>query len=197
MKIKNSTNNADDTDDHLITVNNFLAYFIKEISITRYRNDNQLMPTFSPYEIYQYSDAMLKDLPEKSLKKLQNDLLYSKKKVSYNKTTTERRTYNSAVPADITDGNSDNRIDKIKDQLKIEYVYRIPLRYFTDIGKINFTLKIDFKIKCHLETEMKRLFESKKKLTAIGAPDANIIFTKAPYIQHEQLLLDKKLKTIY
>ena len=44
---------------------------------------------------------------------------------------------------------------------------------------------------------MKRLFESKKKVTAIGAPNANIIFTKAPYIQHEQVLLDKKLKIIY
>ena len=73
MKIKKSTNDTDDTDDHLITVNTFLAYFIKEISITRYRNGNQLMPTFSPNEIYQYSDAMLKDLPEKSLKKLQNE----------------------------------------------------------------------------------------------------------------------------
>ena len=28
------------------------------------------MPTFSPYEIYQYSEAMLKNLPEKSLKKV-------------------------------------------------------------------------------------------------------------------------------
>ena len=40
------------------------------------------MPTFSPYEIQQYSDAMLKHLPEKSLKRLQETFLYSKKKGS-------------------------------------------------------------------------------------------------------------------
>ena len=68
MKIKKSTNNDADIDTDLITVNNFFANLIKEISITRYGNDKQLMLTFSSYEIYQYSDAMLKHLPEKSLK---------------------------------------------------------------------------------------------------------------------------------
>ena len=85
---------------------------------------------------------MLEDLPEKALRKLQNDLLYSKKKISYNKTTIERRTYNSTVPANITDDNLDNRLNRFKDQLKNEYTYRIPLRYFSDI---NFLLKTDFK----------------------------------------------------
>ena len=106
---------------------------------------------------------MLKHIPEKALKKLQNELLYDKKKVSYNKTMIERRKYNSTVLADITDDNLYDRLDKFKDQLKNGYVYRIPLRYFTNIGKINLPLKIDFKLKCHLETEMKRIFESKKK----------------------------------
>ena len=44
---------------------------------------------------------------------------------------------------------------------------------------------------------MKRLFESRKVLatgTAIPAPDAKIIFTKAPYIQYEQILLDKNFR---
>ena len=87
------------------------------------------MPTFSPYEIYQYSETMLRHLPEKAPQKIQNDLLYSKKKVSYNKTTIETRTYNSTVPADITHDNLDDRLDKFKDQLENEYNYRIPLRY--------------------------------------------------------------------
>ena len=50
---------------------------------------------------------------------------------------------------------------------------------------------------------MKRLFESRKVLaagTAITAPDAKVIFTKALFIQYEQILLDKNfrqyLKTI-
>ena len=81
IKIRKCTNKANDIDDDLRTVNNFFPHFIKEISVTRYGNNKQLMPTYSPYEIYQYSDAMLKHLPEKALEKLQNDMLYSKKSV--------------------------------------------------------------------------------------------------------------------
>ena len=114
MKMKKSADEVNDIDDDLITVNKVFAHFVKEISITRYGNDKQLMPTFSPYEIYQYSHAMLEDFPEKALRKLQNDLLYSKKKVSYNKATIERRTYNSTVPANITDDNLDDQLNNLK-----------------------------------------------------------------------------------
>ena len=72
------------TDTDQIIVNNFFAHLIKEISITHYGNDKQLMPTFSPCEIYQYSDTMLKHLPEKSLKKLLKTLLFNNKSVVYN-----------------------------------------------------------------------------------------------------------------
>ena len=81
--------------------------------------------------------------------------------------------------------NIDHRITKFKEMLKNEHVYRITLRYFPDLGKINFLTKIDCRIKLHLEKDMKRLFESRKVLaagTVIPAPDAKIIFTKAPYI---------------
>ena len=64
------------------------------------------------------------------------------------------------------------------------------------LGKINFPLKIDFRIRCHLEKNMKRLSESRKVLSANLAPpspEAKIIFTKAPFIQYEQLLLDKNV----
>ena len=71
------------------------------------------------------------------------------------------------------------------------------------IGKINFLVKIDFRITCHLEIEMKNFFESKIVLASIAsirAPDAKMIFTEALLIQYEQLLLDKNfrqyLKTI-
>ena len=80
---------------------------------------------------------MLKHLPEKVLKKLEDQFLYSKKNVTYNKATIDRRTYNSTTPADKTDNNLDDRLGKFKDQLKNEYVYRIPLRYFCDISKEN------------------------------------------------------------
>ena len=70
MKIKKSSDKDDDIEFDLITVNNCFAHLIKEISMTRYGNDKQLIPTFSPYEIYQYSDSMAKHLPKILLKNL-------------------------------------------------------------------------------------------------------------------------------
>ena len=58
-------------------------------------------------------------------------------------------------------------------------------------------MKTDFRIKCHLETDLKKLFESRKVLVAgsgVPAPDTKIIFTKAPFIQCEELLLDKNFR---
>ena len=79
-------------------------------------------------------------------------------------------------------------------QIDSKYVYRIPLKYFCDLGKINFPTKIDLKIHCTLETEMKKLFESKKKVMVIGAPNAQIFFLKAPFLRYEQILLTKNFR---
>ena len=90
-------------------------------------------------------------------------------------------------------------IEKFQNRLKNEFVYRILIRYFTNLGKINFPLKIDFRIKCHLETDMKKLFESKILYnltdTIPTVPDAKIIFTKAPFIQYKQIQLNKNFRT--
>ena len=105
-------------------------------------------------------------------------MLYSKVPVFLNKTSLNRRVHNASQAGttgtaaqiaarkanDAKDLNIDHRIDKFQDQLKNEYVYGIPLRYFTDLGKINFPLKIDFRIKCHLETEMKNCSDQEKFL---------------------------------
>ena len=64
----------------MITVNNFFAHFIREISVTKYESDKELIPIFSLSGIYQYSDA-----------KLKKRLLYSKKPVYYNDVNLERR----------------------------------------------------------------------------------------------------------
>ena len=95
------------------------------------------------------------------------------------------------------DLNIDDRIKLFQNQLKNEYVYRIPLRYFSDIGKINFPTKIDYRIKLFLETNMEKLFESRKSLaanTTIPEVDVQIIFTRAPFVQYEQILLDKNFR---
>ena len=64
------------------------------------------------------------------------------------------------------------------------------LKYFTKF------VKIDFRFRLHLETKMKRLFESRKVITGsrLTDTDAKIIFTKVPFIQYEQILLDKNFR---
>ena len=165
IKIKKKSKNNSDIDDDLITVNNFLAHWIKEISITEYGSDKELPPTFSPWEVYQYSDQMLKHLPADDLKTIQKSFLFSKKPVYFGSTSYDRRNFNSKDlittglnTAQITekknqhakDLNIDERISLFQDQLADEYVYRIPLRYFSDPGKINFPTKIDYRIKLFL-----------------------------------------------
>ena len=162
---------------------------MKEISVTKYGSDKELIPTFSSYEIYQYSVAMLKHLPKDVLKTIEKTHLHSKEAVYYNDVNIDRSNHNSGgltttgmnTPQIATlkknyakDLNIDDRITKYKEMLKDEHVYRIPLRYFTDLGKINFPTKIDHRIKLHLEKDMKRLFESRRVLaagTALPAPD--------------------------
>ena len=58
-----------------------------------------------------------------------------------------------------TDYNLGDRIAKVEDQLENKFVYRITLRYLCDLEKINFPTKIDMKIRCTLETDIKKLFE--------------------------------------
>ena len=91
----------------------------------------------------------------------------------------------------------DDRITKFKTQIQNEFVYRMPLSYFSDIGKINFPTKIDYRIKLFLESEVIKLFESRKVLatgTAIPSPNFQVNFTKAPYIQYEQILVDTNFR---
>ena len=214
----NKTNKDVDIDSNMITVNNFFAHWIKEISTTKYGSEKELPPTFPLWEVYQYSDQILKHLPSDALKIIQKTLLYSKKPVYFAKVDNVRKNYNSK---DLTytglnaaeafakkqnhakDLNIDDRISLFQEQLKDQRTYRIPLRYLSDIGKINFPTKIDYRIKLCLETKMEKLFESKGVLAstaAIPATNVQIIFTKAPFVQYEQVLLGKNfrqhLKTI-
>ena len=209
--LKSSDKDAD-IDDDLITVNNFFAHWVKEISIKKYGSDKELPPIFSPWEVYQYSDQLLKHLPSDSLKTIQKTHLFSKKPVYFASKTYERRNYNgentittglnatqttTAKKQHAKDLNIDDRIKLFKNQLKNKYVYRIPLRYFSDIRKINFHTKTDYRIKLFLERNMDRFFESRKVLAAnasVPNVDAQIIFTRAPFVQYEQILLDKNFK---
>ena len=86
VKIKKSSNAATDIDGDLKTVNNFFALLIKEISVTKYGSNKELIPTFSPCEIYQYSDNMLKHFSKDALLRYQA--------VFYTSTSMDRRIHN-------------------------------------------------------------------------------------------------------
>ena len=93
------------------------------------------------------------------------------------------------------DVDIDKRIELFSDHLQDEFIYRISLRYFSGLGKIDFPTKIDYRIKLFLETSMNKLFESRKvhatTIKTILDPDVEILFTPAPFVQYEQILLDK------
>ena len=92
IKIKKSSDKSSDIDSDLITVNNFFAHWVKEISITKYGSDKELPPTFSPWEIYQYSDQMLKHLPSDALKTKKNTFIVKKQCILRAKRTKEEIT---------------------------------------------------------------------------------------------------------
>ena len=96
IKIKKKKNRAADIDGDLITINIFFAHWVKEISVTKYGSDKELPPTFSPWEIYQYSDGMLKDLPQDSLNTINKTLLYNKQPGYFADTLYDRRNHTAA-----------------------------------------------------------------------------------------------------
>ena len=169
--------------------------------------------------MYQYSESMLKHLPEKSLKVVQYDLLYSQKaavlpnyqdrRSHYDLTATKTTKRSVAADASFRD-----REARFRNQLKNKYVYRVPLKYIYDLGNINFPTKIDMKIRLTLETDIKMLFESDANLNSglksgksststdptdyniavSGIPDAQIVLIKASMIQYEQIMLNTNFR---
>ena len=53
---------------------------------------------------------------------------------------------------------------------------------------MNFPVKINLKIRCTLETDMRKLLEMNKRVTNIGAPNKQIILIKAPLLQCKPFL---------
>ena len=117
MKIKKSSNVANDLADDVITVNNFFVRWMKELDIKRYRDDIPILPLTNTVEIYKYSDAILKHMEDDALKTIQNDLLHSNKKVSLPTGRARRKHYTTqnADGANRTDDNLDDRLDKFSD----------------------------------------------------------------------------------
>ena len=207
MRIRKKTNVANDIDNTMITVNNFFAHWIKEIDIKKLGDDQPILPTINTVEIYKYSDQILKHLPPDDLEMIENDLLYSREKVKIPAAGGDRRKHRTrpaagnvaAEPvANRTDANLEKRIEKFGDQIGDDYIYRIPLKYISELGFVNQPVKFDTKWKIFFEGEMSRLFESKAQLAqnaAIPQPDAKIILTAAPYLLYHQFNLEDTYRT--
>ena len=72
---------------------------------------------------------MLKHLPKDALKKIEKTMLNGEQAVYFNKTTIYRRIHNSNTANDITYLNINKWITKLKNQLKNEFAYRVPIFY--------------------------------------------------------------------
>ena len=163
MKIKKKSNVANDILAGEITVNNFFAHWIKEIDIKSLSDDVPILPTTNTIPIYRYSDRLLKHMPKDSLAIIENDFLYSKKKVKLPADEDKRDTHTAAgEDADNrTDDNIDERIQKFQNQLKNTYWYRVLLKYIVDIGQVNTPIQFITKWRITFETDLQKLFESK------------------------------------
>ena len=95
----------------MTSANNFFAHWVKEINVTKYGTNKQLVPTLTPQEIYQYSDSMLRHPREKYLKKLRKHFLFNEKEVIYT-AGVDRRPNNDDSDDKRTDDNLDDRIAK-------------------------------------------------------------------------------------
>ena len=203
LKIKKKSNNANNIPSTAVTVNNFFAHWIKEIDIKRLGDDTPILPTTNTVDIYKYSDAILKHIPKDALGVLENDLLYSKKKVKLPDSEARRKkhTASGGDATERTDDNLDERIKKFNTQLQTTYYYRIPLQYICDLGYVNTPVKFNTKWRLTFETNTAKLFESKASLASDAAfPtefDAKITLDSTPYLLYHQFDLEDTYRAYF
>ena len=113
-------------------------------------------------------------MSSKQLNTINKSLLYSKKAIHL----TGGRDHNDDDLNDRTDNNIKDRFKLFHDQLDNNTYYRIPIKYFTELGAQNSAHNINTKITFTLETNKNKLFETTKKATAIPSdpPDATLYF---------------------
>ena len=155
----------------------------------RYPDDKRILPTNNSVDIYQYSNAQMKYLPEKAGKKLLKTMLYPNKPV-YLDEDVDRRPNNSDDDDKRTNPNLTYWLKELKDYIFERHVYRIPLGLAVDLGLVNFAIKTETKILMTLQRDLNKLFETTVKATNIPlSPDAVIFFYDRPYISYQELNL--------
>ena len=150
-----------------------------------------ILPTNNSIDTYQYSNAQMKYLPEKSAKKLLKTMLYSNKPV-YLEKDADTRPNNKNRDDKRTGPNLTYCLAQLRNYIFQKHIYRILLSLIFDLGLGNFSFKIDLRMILALEKNMNQLSESNKKMTEIpDNPDALIQFYDRPYISCREINLSK------
>ena len=192
IKFTKKSSKTAQLDANMTTVNNFFGHWFTNIDVSRYPDDMNILPTNNSVSIANYLNAQMKYLSEKSIKKLLKTMLYYNKPVYLDGDDT-RRPNNDAIDANRSDPNLTYRIANLKSHLLKKWVYKIPLLHLCDLGKVNFTITTNTKIVLTLERNMKKLFESNKKVAAIpDNPDAFINVYDRPYISYQEINLTQQ-----
>ena len=218
IKFTKKSDKTSALDKTVTTVNNFFGHWFKDIEVLRYPDDKQILPTNNTVSVANYSNAQLKYLPTKALKPLEKTLLYSNVPVYYingedrrsiaaatlvsttNLSGTAKKNAedkNEKATAKAIEERSDfnliYRLKTFKTTIDSEKVYRIPLLYLCELGKVNFSINTDTRINIILERNLNKLFESNKVATAIPEnPDAHINFFARPYISYQETHLTQQ-----
>ena len=66
LKFTKKSNKALQMDAQVITVNTFFGHWFTDIDIRHYPDDMKILPKNNSVDIYQYSNAQMKCLPETS-----------------------------------------------------------------------------------------------------------------------------------
>ena len=108
-------------------------------------------------DICRYSDELLNNMSKDALTTIENDLLCSRDKVVIYGNNNDRHAHYTTTNATVgnrTDENLTDRIAKFQDQLKTEYIYRIPLKYLCNLGLVNQCFEFNTKYILTLEIDM-------------------------------------------
>ena len=178
-------------------VNNFFTHWLKEVDIKRYPDDIRILPTINTIDTYRYSEKMLKHLAATALDTMEETLLCNKTMVII-PGGRDRGSNTSAKAADRTDVNLGSGQTKFSSLISQKLHYRIPLKYFADLGLVNFPEKNDTRFIFTLESNMNKLFKSNVKVDTIPAsPDVQIIYHDTSYISYQQITMDENFQVCF
>ena len=90
VKVYRKSNKVRQMEANMITVNSFFGHWFTDIGIRHYPDNMRILLTNNGVDIYQYPNAQMKYLPEKSVKKLLKTMLYSNKPVCLEKNVDRR-----------------------------------------------------------------------------------------------------------